>query len=447
MSRRRIEAGATSAGSFSLRTLSTAGAAAPAAALAMGQARTTAPPTIPQQAALSFKFNSLATRASPTQSQGSPPLRPSAPGALPANFFSKAAVSAGPKDSAEAMRLTAVVDDLTQRLRKATEAKAQLEGQVTRLNGALVQERSASQQRLSALKTEVATVQESEMRLRTELAQRPAVREVDTHKFATRVRSALEQEETNAKVADAEARLGAVNKRFESLAAEVKLLESRKAEALEAQASALTSEEVEELVAKAAAAESALRDATDRKASLDDDINRYTAMRDAHRDDMKQAESALFKANEATAAAVVDESAAKQQLSDVKTHHAEMMAQVEQLTKQMEGLSAASKAPTTFSVTGAHAPERNTAALGSPMAQVAAAGCCGEGVAFHFNHDAPLNICSISPDPTATDATNLMVTALVSDLQSYFQSAATDHARIGRELEAPAAVGVVEAAA
>ena len=434
MSRRRIEAGLNNQGSFSLRTLATSGAAAPAAS-PIGAIRSAAPPAIPQQAALSFKFNSLAPKLAGTlATHGSPPLRAAAPSALPANFFSKAAATGvGAGTNAEAMRLTAVVDDLTQRLRKAVEAKGQLEGQVTRLNGALVQERSAANQRLSALKTEVATVQDSEMRLRTELAARPAVREVDTHKFATRVRSALEQEETNAKVADAEARLGAVVKRFESLSAEVKLLEGRKAEALEATATALSAEEVDELVAKAAGAESALREATDRKGGIEDDISLYEAMRDAHRDEMKQAETALFKANEATAAAVVDEAAAKQQLADVKVQHSELEVQVEQLNKQMEGLSAASKAPTTFSVTGAGAPERNTAALGSPMAQVEAAGCCGNGIAYHFKHDAPLNICGIAPDPSSNNATNQMVTALVSDLQSYFQSCAADHAKIGRE--------------
>jgi hypothetical protein len=112
------------------------------------------------------------------------------------------------------------------------------------------------------------------------------------------------------------------------------------------------------------------------------------------------------------------------------------------MKKQLEGLSTAAIAPTTFSVTGAHAPDRNTEALSSPMAQVAAASCCGNGVGYHFKYDAPLNITSISPEPSATDATNQMVTALVSDLQAYFQSAAADHAKIGRPLDGP--VGVVE---
>tara|TARA_Y100000389_G_C17469320_1_gene528789 strand:- start:4364 stop:5674 length:1311 start_codon:yes stop_codon:yes gene_type:complete len=431
--------------SFSLRTLSTAGVAS-VPAVPSTAFRNTAPPAIPQQATLSFKFNSIAPKQSSATTHGSPTLRATTPSVLPSNFFSKAAATQGSNASSESMRLTAVVDDLTQRLRKAVEAKNALEGQVTRLSGALNQERSAAQQRLQALKTEVATVQESEMRLRTELAARPAMREVDTAHFATRVRSALEQEETNAKVADAEARLGAVNKRYESLTAEVKLLEGRKADALAATSNALSQDEVDELVAKAAAAETTLREAVDKKATLDDDIARFTAMRDAHIAEMKDAESSLFKANESMAAAVVDESAAKQQLIDVKTEHANMSEQVAQLAKQMEGLSAASKAPTTFSVTGEHAPERNLAALGSPMAQVEVASCCGDGVAYHFKHDAPLNICNIAPDPTSSNSTNDMVTALVSDLQAYFQSSAADHDLIGRDAAATVG-GAVEAEA
>jgi predicted nucleic acid-binding Zn-ribbon protein len=446
MSRRRIEAGFNNQSSFSLRTLSTAGAASPAAATNLFT-RNTPPPAIPQQASLSFKFDSLGTRPVAVASQGSPPLRAAVGNALPNNFFSKPVNAGVSSNTAESMRLTALVDDLTQRLRKTNEAKATLEGQVTRLNGALVQERSAAQQRLSALKTEVATVQESEMRLRTELAQRPAVREVDTQKFATRVRSALEQEETNAKVADAEARLGAVVKRHESLAAEVKLLESRKADALAATASALTVEEVEELVARAATAESAMRDAEDRKATLDDDIARYTAMRDAHQREMLDAETALFRANAATAAAVVDESAAKQQLVDVKLKHENVVEQVSQLSKEMEGMSAASKAPTTFSVTGACAPAHNDAVFSSPMAQVAAAGCCGHGLGYHFNYDAPLNITAIAPDPHGDQETNKMITALVSDLQSYFQTSAAAHEMIGRPMDSQMAIGAVEVAA
>ena len=443
MSRRRIESGLNSQSSFSLRTLATSGPTAPAAVPVAGTARhNAAPPTIPQQASLSFKFDSLATRpTSAAASATSPTLRASAPAALPSNFFAKAATG---NDS---MRLTACVEDLTQRLRKAMDAKVQLESQVTRLNGALVQERSQTQQRLAALKTEVATVQDNEMRLRTELAQRPAVREVDTHKFATRVRSALEQEETNAKVADAEARLGALVKRADSLTAEVKLLESRKADALAATESALSQEEMDDLVAKAATAQAAAIEAEDRRMAIEDDIARFSAMRDVCQQETADAEAALLKANEATAAAVVDESAAKQQLREMLLEHGNVAEKVAYMEKQLEGLSTAAVAPTTFGVSGAHAPERNIEALGSPMAQVTAAGCCGDGVAYHFKHDAPLNICSIAPDPSATDATNQMVTALVSDLQAYFQSSAADHAKVGREHESPASVGAVESKA
>lgn len=430
MSRRRIESGFNTQSSFSLRTLSTAGEAAPSAVVSMFS-HNTPPPAIPKKALLSFKLDSISTRPA---SEGSPPPGPTIVNSLSNNFFAKPANVSMNNKNTDSMRLAAVVDDLTQRLRKTNEDKTNLEAQVIRINNALVQERSMGQQRLQALKTEVATVQGNEMLLRTQLAQRPVVREVDTVQFNTRVRSALEQEETNAKVADAEARLSVIIKRFESLTGEVKLLENRKSGALEAKQSALSVKEVQDLVSRAAVAETALRAAVDRKVGLDDDISRFVAMRDAHQEEMKSAETALLKVNEATASAIADESAVKLQLKDVKSEHSNMTAQVSQLTKQMEELSAASTAPTTFSVTGALAPARNNAVFDSPMVHVANAGCYGKGVALHFKHDAPINITAIAVDPSGDSATNQMITALVSDLQSYFQTSASDHANVGHPM-------------
>lgn len=341
------------------------------------------------------------------------------------------------------MRLAAVVEDLTTRLRKASDAKTTLEQQVARLNGALVQERAAAQQRIVAMQTEVSTVQDSEMRLRTELAQRPVAREVDTQQFASRVRSALEQEETNAKVADAEARLSATCKRYESLDAEVRLLERRKSEALETTATAISQEDLDALLANAAEAETSLRDSVDRKASIDDDILRLTSTRDEHQKEMKLAEMALFKANEATSAAAADEIAAKEQLANVQLIHTDLGNEISTMQAKLEALSTAVSSPSTFSVTGADAPDRRSTMFDCSMAQVESAGCCGEGIGYHFEHDAPLNITSIAPDPSSNSVTNQMVTALVTDLQSYFKSAASEHDRVGRV----ASIGAIESEA
>ena len=293
MSRRRIEQGTTGASSFSLRTLGTAPAAAPAAIAR----RATAPLPVPSQTpALNFRFNTLT---------GAVPQAPKAPEPpkLPNNFFSKP-MGAGAQGTGDVLRLTAVVDDLTQRLKKTNEAKTQLEGQVQRINAALVQERSNSSSRIQALKQEVGAAQEAEHRLRSELAVRPAAKEVDTNKFAASVRTALEQEETNARVADAEAKVLALTRRHDALNAEVKVLEERKGAGIAAQA--LSASEVEAMVAKAAEAQARLTEIEEQHAVIQDSITHLEATRLSHHKETAEAEQALLKANEETAASVAE---------------------------------------------------------------------------------------------------------------------------------------------
>lgn len=447
MSRRRLEAGISAPTNFSLRTIATGvGVTATAAQAPISVSRGGgAPPAIPTQAGLSFKFESFSTRPS---ASASPPKPMEAP-RLPANFFTKAPTT-GVHNSAEAMRLTAVVDDLTQRLRKTTEVKNQLEGQVARINAALVQERSNATAKLTALKSEVSTVHASEMRLRTELASRPAVKEVDTQQFATRCRAALELEETNARAADAEAKVGHLAKRAETLGVEVKLLESRKDAAMDLQMQALSKDEVEALVAKAAEAQAAIDVLDERRAALEDDIERFGALRDAHREETVGAEAGLFKANEATAAAVADEAAAKAQVQSMLLEHGDVCGKVRVMQQRLKDLGTAVDSPPTFKVTGASAPERDFESAPTALSQIASTACCGTGLAYHFALDAPLNITAADINaaaPSDDAGMNGMVQALVSDLQSYFKFAAEDHARIGRatvegsEAAAPA-VGV-----
>ena len=71
----------------------------------------------------------------------------------------------------DAMRISAVVEDLTARLRKAQEAKNQFEGKVSKLSAALATERSAATARMDNYKKELVALKETETRLRTELSQ------------------------------------------------------------------------------------------------------------------------------------------------------------------------------------------------------------------------------------------------------------------------------------
>lgn len=413
MSRRRIEQGSATASSFSLRALSAVSSVEPPVP-SLG--RRAAPPPTGAAATLSFKFASLGVKPAPP-----PAPRPVAH--LPANFFGKAAAVASGKEPGDALRMAAMIDDLTTRLRKSNEAKTQLEGQVQRINAALVQERNNYGSKIQALKGEVSAVQESENKMRAELVSRPAAKEVGSARFLTSVRSALEQEETNARVADGEAKASALAKRAEALTSEVKLLEGRKAQGIDAQASALSAEEVEVLVTKGAAAQARLLELEDHHSVISDSIAHLEALRASHTNEAAEAEAALLKANEATAMSVADAAGAKAQA-------VELEGKVLDAEARLGGLQAAATRPHT-EVSGAVAPTNLLGRIeASPAQQVDALACCATGVGYHFAHDCPIGL--TATHSSAADTTgDLMVQAIVSDLKSYFNSAVAEHAKLG----------------
>lgn len=432
MSRRRLEQGASGASSFSLRALQ-ATPPAPVAAPAAAARRGVAPPSVPAQTSgLNFRFSTLT---------GALPQAPKAPEPpkLPNNFFSKPVGGAVGQVAGDALRLTAMVDDLNQRNKKLNEIKAQLEGQVQRINAALVQERSSAASRIQALKAEVGAAQDSEHRLRSELAARPAAKEVDTNKFNASVRSALEQEETNARVADAEAKVVALTKRHDALTVEVKLLEERKGVGLAAQS--LSADEVEALVTKAAEAQAQLTELEEQHAVIQDSITHLEALRASHHEEAQTAEQALLKANEATAASVADSVAAKEQVQALLLEHGDVARKIGAMNQKFEDMGAAATRPAT-EVSGASAPTSLLGRLDATSAtRVDALSCCSDGgVAYHFAHDCPIELTVASTGAGAPNeaATQAMIEAVVADLKGAFQFYAESHAKIG----APAAVEV-----
>jgi len=430
MSRRRIEQGISAPSSFSLRAIATGsqplsvGAAIPIRSHSVS----VAPPPVPAHASLSFKFSSLAVATSPGIAAA--PKPPLTPPALPANFFSRQTVSS--KESHDTMRLTAVVDELTQRLRKVGDAKTTAETQLARTGQALTTERQAHAAKIQAMKSEMATVQDMAMGLRSELAQRPAMREVNPLQFDSRVRFALEQEETNARVADAESRVAMLLKRAEGLTAEVKIMEGRKHTHLSEANSELSEDEIEALVQRAAEAQTKLAAAEDQKAAIQDSIDRLTALRDAHREEADVAATQLAQANLATTQSVTDSHAARRQVKDLLDEHDEVKRALEVKRAEIAALSVA-RPMASFTVTGAEAPKRRDLLVVTDTAKVESFSCCSTGLPFHFAHDAPLNITAATgATPQGDEIMDTMVNALVSDLKDYFTFAAEDHAKIGR---------------
>lgn len=428
MSRRRLEQGASGASSFSLRALQTP--PAPAVGASAGAARrsappTGAPPTVPAQApSLNFRFSTL-TGVVP---QAPKPVE--AP-RLPNNFFSRPVSAASAQGTGDVLRLTAVVDDLTQRLRKTTDVKNQLEGQVQRINAALVQERSNASARIQSLKAEVGAVQESEHRLRSELASRPPVKEVDTNRFQASVRSALEQEETHARVADAEARVSKLSKRYEALTAEVKILEERRGAGLAAKS--LTTDEVETMVVRAAEAQAKMTQLEEHQAVVQDSITHLEALRCSHHKEAEQAEARLHKANEATTGSVADAAAAQDQVESLLLQHGDIASKISAMNQKLADMNLMGARPTT-EVSGAAAPVGLLGEIKAcPTMQVDTMSCCHTGVGYHFAHDCPISITTMPTEATfgAEEATQAMISAIVTDLKAKFAFDAQEHAKIG----------------
>ena len=381
------------------------------------------PPPVPTQASLSFKFNLSDTgKSSPTK-----PVSP--PVALPSTFFSRQ--TAASKESADTMRLSAVVDELTQRLRKMSDAKVTTETQLARTGHLLSTERQAHAAKVEAMKSEMSTAHEMAMSLRSELAQRPAIREVNSSKFGARVRSALEQEETNAKVADAESRVSMLLKRAEGLNAEVKLLEGKKHTHLAESNAALTEQDIQALVKRAADAQSSLQDTEERKSSIKDDIDRLNALRDAHREEVGVAATQLEAANAEISSATIDADTARREVLDLLKEHEDVVKSIESKRNTLDSLEHAA-----VQVTGATAPAPRNPLIVSDMAKVETFACCHTGLPYHFEHDAPLNITAATEtSPHGEESMDGMVNALITDLKSYFSYAAEAHSQIGQELK------------
>ena len=427
MSRRRLEQGSLGASSFSLRALqvppSTPQPVASAGIRRTGLA-TAAPPSVPTQApSLNFRFSTLS---------GAVPVAPKAAEAprLPNNFFSRPVGSGGAQGTADVLRLTAVVDDLTQRLRKTTDIRNQLEGQMQRMNQALAQERSNAGSRIQALKAEVGAAADVEHKLRSELAGRPAAKEVDSNKFAASVRSALEQEESAARVADAEARVNQLSRRQEALGAEVKLLEDRRGEGLAL--ASLSGEEIEALVTRGAEAQARLTELEEQHEVIQDSISHLEARRTQNHQEIATTDMALVQANETTAASVADATAAKAQVQSLLLEHANVAAQIGQMNLKLQSMSGVVARPQA-DVSGAVAPHGLLGQISASCTnQIDTLSCCATGVPYHFAHDCPINICmaptGASPEG---DSSNEMIAAIVADLKGKFNYVAQEHAKIG----------------
>jgi len=423
MSRRRIAAGAESRSSFSLRNFadeSNLAAPPPAASpYATGFAKVATP-------TLNFKFKTLGSVTTT-----SPPVEAQT---LPVNFFTKPIGAS--RGSGDVMRLTAIVDDLTQKQKKAAEKHSQTEAHLQQLNNALNHERAAAAARAKTHKAELAVAHESESKMRKELASRAAVKEIEKNQFESSVHAALKLEETEEKVAVAEKRVADLSARCETLTTECDGLEQKKIERVEAEAAAvsLDTDAVQLLLKQAAMAKTELQQIETTRARLDAELAEIIKIRDVRQTEATEAAATLDAANAATAAAVADKQAAA-------AHAAAIQRDAESTQKQLDGLNdqlaAAKSVAATQKPTGVAAPTRLNQITPSSAQKIHALSCCaGTGLPFHFSSDAPTHLTTapavLSKAPGGGTPGEQMVDAIVSDLKNYFNAAAVAHRAAGK---------------
>ena len=149
---------------------------------------------------------------------------------------------AAPNESAtnqqDVMRLTAYVDELTQRLKKTQSKLETTELQLARTSQALCSERQATQAKIGAIKKDLAEAHELEGKLRSELASRPSKTDTKKSDFMASVETVLQadyqMQEKKRQVAEMETRVAALGEMKVALEKEMIALTAAK-EAAEAE--------------------------------------------------------------------------------------------------------------------------------------------------------------------------------------------------------------------
>jgi len=187
MSVRPIHAHVEDANRFSLRDIftnvatNTEGAAAvepkPVLSFSLSPSAPTNHATMPMkapllrpQSGLRFQLHGFARKD--VISERSPTV---APNIISASFLRSAAPVASKATDVEVMRLKALSEDATAKLKKATERLTNVEAALSRSNTTLIHERGASNKRITLLSAQLSAIQESEAKLAATVAEMPKI--------------------------------------------------------------------------------------------------------------------------------------------------------------------------------------------------------------------------------------------------------------------------------
>ena len=445
MSRRRLEAVTAPAPAFSLRTAFSATATPTGARPVPGPLparRASVPPSAPP---LVMRTPVAATSAAPRSGlsfslSGLPAAAPAAPPAptptLSNNPFARQPPTAPTND---AMRYTAVIDELTGRLRKESEKKAALEHQITRMQQTLASVKSEANAKLKALQADLGTVQASEVRMRKELAAKPAVAET-TGAFEQQVKATLEAEAAAGRVAEAEERLAAAEARHKELKVEVDMLQAHRAAAISAMApkdGSLSEQGVEALLKKVSQATKRLETLENRREALKDDVDRFGALAEARRADAAAARRDATLAQAETAEAASDAAAARTQTKDIDAQLVDARADLERVSAEVAAAQTDKEVALSArrgAVSGAEPPRRALHAFeDTPLARVAAVSRVAVGTPAPLAFDCPVDIGVTGP---ADQAGQAMVDAVLADLQVFFNNSIAESAQRAQPMAA-----------
>lgn len=155
-----------------------------------------APSPTPSKSGLKFDFsNKLGNYSTPPKAAPKLDLKPAQFAAALKNPFE----ASKENNKADVMRLTAVVDDLTVRLKKAADRAVMAEGQLQKTHSALIAERNNSSDRMKAANAQLGAAHATESQLRAELSKAmkatpPAPTQAKTQSFDSAVSAVMAAE-------------------------------------------------------------------------------------------------------------------------------------------------------------------------------------------------------------------------------------------------------------
>ena len=423
MSRRRAEGG------FSLRTAFSAAATSSAQVqLPSANVRRVGVPNLPVghssscgSGKLSFSLQGLQQPAAPVSSNacnGMNAVSNNSAANIPTlaltNAFARPAAASS--FTGDTLRLNAVIDDLTQRLRKTTDKIQQMENANARTSQSFASAKNSAAYRITTLKAELATVVSSESKLRTELGAKSKVAETKAEPFLTSVRSALEADELEQRSAAAEKKCVEMQERQKQLSTDLDMMEGKRSEMMSVMAGddPMTASDLEDIIAKAKKATRKLEKLELRRSALEDEVSKFGALADARREDAAAARRDATMENAKVDEAEANLKTLQQRSETAGIAEATAIRAAEQALKLMPVL------PNTLE--GAEPGNRLNRVEDSNMARIEMAAQTAIGIPFHFQFDAPIGLGAEYTNATI-EQPNEMIDAVVKDLTAYFQNA------------------------